>query len=50
VPKQILKEGERKRESSEAFQKRLDNKRKHSAPGSVPFESVRKKHIVEEQE
>lgn len=50
VPKVIQKETERKRESHEAYVKRMENKRKHSAPGTVEFTPARKRHIVEEQE
>ncbi|CAK7891123.1 protein Sof1p [[Candida] anglica] len=45
VPIVIKKAGEIKRVETDALKKRQDNARKHSKPGSKPFQSEREKHI-----
>ena len=46
VPKPIKKAGEIKRIELDSIKKREDNKRKHSKPGSVPYDAERERHIV----
>lgn len=46
LPKALLNAKKRKKHSDNAAKKRVDNKRQHSKPGSVPYQSVRKAAIV----
>ena len=46
VPKAIYSAGKTKRAMLDAIARREENERKHTTPGTVPFKSERKKHIV----
>ena len=50
VPRVIYSAGKTKRVMLEAIARREDNERKHTAPGTVPYRSERKKHIVAVEE
>ncbi|KAJ3048315.1 DDB1- and CUL4-associated factor 13 [Rhizophlyctis rosea] len=46
TPKAIKQAGQTKRTMLESINRKRDNERKHSKPGSVPYEAERKKHIL----
>ncbi|KAI8903985.1 WD40-repeat-containing domain protein [Gorgonomyces haynaldii] len=46
IPKAIKKATGRKRDMLDAIKRKEDNRRKHSAPGQVPHQAERKKHIL----
>eukprot|EP00698_Gefionella_okellyi_P006519 TRINITY_DN15854_c0_g1_i1.p1 TRINITY_DN15854_c0_g1~~TRINITY_DN15854_c0_g1_i1.p1 ORF type:complete len:441 (+),score=72.80 TRINITY_DN15854_c0_g1_i1:44-1366(+) len=50
VPRFIKKEQYKKRIATVTAQRHTDNKRKHTAQGTVPFENARKKHIINADE
>jgi DDB1- and CUL4-associated factor 13 len=50
VPKAIKKAAETKRIGLESINRREDNRRKHSKPGTVPYVPERKSHIVAQKQ
>lgn len=50
LPRVIYKAAATKREMVTAIKNKEENLRKHSKPGSVPYEAERRKHIVAQEQ
>lgn len=50
VPRAIYKAGHIKRDMETAIKTKEDNQRRHSKPGTVPYQAERRKHIVAQEQ
>lgn len=50
LPRAIYKAASTKRDMTQAIKTKEENQRKHSKPGSVPYEAERRKNIVAQEQ